>query len=104
MSVKLCTLDTRGSDSILWSSYSVCSIRRCCVVFLLFNSSAGPPVYRTAQETVSITTTARLVTLIHAVHMKETYANIQGLLKKKLRRPPVAHMCRCKSCGNADWI
>jgi len=33
------------------------------------------------------------ILLAHAVHMKESYANIQGLLKKKmLRRPPVEHM------------
>jgi hypothetical protein len=30
----------------------------------------------------------------HAVRMKETYANIQGLLKKNMtRRPPMEHIC-----------
>lgn len=35
------------------------------------------------------------ISLTHAVPMKETYANIQGLLKKKntARRPPVEHTC-----------
>jgi len=32
--------------------------------------------------------------LAHAVHMKESYTNIQGFLKKNiLLRPPVEHKC-----------
>jgi hypothetical protein len=44
------------------------------------------------------------IPLTHAVHMKETYASIQGLLEKKiLRRPQGKHMCRPGSCGIAGW-
>ena len=42
------------------------------------------------------------IPLVLAVHIKATYASIQGLLEKILRRPPVEHMCRSESCGIAD--
>jgi len=44
------------------------------------------------------------IPLAYAVHIKETSANIQGLLeKKKIWRPPVEHLCWPEGCGIADW-
>jgi hypothetical protein len=38
------------------------------------------------------------VLFVHAVHMKETYASIQSLLKKKkLQKPPMEYMCKPES-------
>jgi len=44
------------------------------------------------------------VSLAYAVHMKETYENLQVLLQKyMLGRTPVEYMCWPRSHSNTDW-